>query len=449
MTDSRNGAAFFMYGHDHFFVAAEKFDGGGGTDVHYILAGRGSIGIGGDSERPTWASQVPIISAYDNDGDADLTRSKGNEQVAIFDTGAAYDEINNCWDADGTANLDCGTTEVGVTEVGIFKDESVDIRYMRALPDAGISNAFNNRNMGVNGTFVDHIVYQVDKSVNYEERPDVQMIFAYQQQSSPGTLTDEACGDGVRTDGCVVVGDPDQVSSQDLVGDSDSGEDGDCTFSTDLPDGVYGPSATDPRRSCDYAGDGAHQIADTTVFGYLTTGLSVCAWVKPDTVATGQGNIIAKQDTWELRYLYAGETLRWRLNGSTNHGGETDVEGVPEEEWTHICATWAGNTTQENRIYINGSGVDCAVGACNNQGSVTDSGNHAVSMGAAEDGGNRRFQGSLHEVTVIKNAIEPEQICRIARCGLFDEVEDRGLSCDLPAGQKCSFGTLHPYLASQ
>ena len=396
------GAGIFLYGHDHFAVLGEKSDSSGLTNVHYVLAGKSA-----GEDRTGWADQPRTISQYDYD--------EGPLGITDGATSALYDSTEDCWETG-----QCGTMERGFFEAEFFKDESVGFRYRLAT----------DQQRGAEGGYLPHLAYGIDASLDYQNRATCKAIYLHDQSVVTFGIDDD----------CPSAATPDQggVNTMEFAS-------GACVESTDVP-GVYGNGA-DPRYSCNFTlanTSGYDEIDATDIFAPVG-GASMCTWFKPlgSAVQDAQTLLSKGNAVLSFRYVNSTKSIRFVVGGSVfdSLGGAV----VTADQWNHACVTWAGNTDQTIKMFVNGVDVGCELsggGACV-AGGVAGA---ATTLRLGYNPSNSHdYEGFLHETQFHAEELAPEQVCRLARCGAFDHLEDEGFACEMPAGQSCQFAPLNPY----
>jgi hypothetical protein len=136
----------------------------------------------------------------------------------------------------------------------------------------------------------------------------------------------------------------------------------------------------------------------------LTTGMTLEAWVRPDTVTTDWYTVLLKEQAGQLAYaLYANTDGRVPA-GHVFAGGDIAVRGpaaLPAGRWSHLATTWDRSTI---RLYVNGTEV----------ASAPLQGTAVTSSGPLRIGGNsiwpEWFDGMIDEVRVYDRALTPAEV---------------------------------------
>ena len=142
----------------------------------------------------------------------------------------------------------------------------------------------------------------------------------------------------------------------------------------------------------------------------LTTGGTIEAWIKPDSLGGGSlGRIVDK--TYATGYIfmvYTGNRLRLGLVNGTGLPfiySAVDSVIVGDGNWYHAVATW--DNTGYTTIYVNGSksgtqGVSADPSGINNTDDLT--------IGNVSGGTNRGFDGIIGEVKVYNRALSVVEV---------------------------------------
>ena len=193
--------------------------------------------------------------------------------------------------------------------------------------------------------------------------------------------------------------------------------------------GRHGALNGDPQWVAGYF-DGAldFEFANTndgvavTPFDVASGGLTLAAWVRPESFSQNDGRIITKatgtsgNDHWWMLSTIAsgpGYTLRFRLK--TDDGQDTTTliagGGLTANEWTHTAATWDGTAMV---AYQDGAEVAREAKGGNavavNPGAGVSIGNH-LSGGV----GNRPWDGLIDDVRVYSRALDPDELQAVMR----------------------------------
>lgn len=136
----------------------------------------------------------------------------------------------------------------------------------------------------------------------------------------------------------------------------------------------------------------------------LTNGMTLEAWVKPDTLANSWRTILIKEQTQNLAYaMYAG-TDAGLPSGHVYTDSDKGLSGptaLPLGQWSHVATTFDGSTL---RLYVDGAQVS----------TMAVTGPITVSGGALRMGGNavwaEWFDGTLDEVRVYNRALSGAEI---------------------------------------
>jgi uncharacterized repeat protein (TIGR01451 family) len=147
-----------------------------------------------------------------------------------------------------------------------------------------------------------------------------------------------------------------------------------------------------------------------------TAQLTAMAWVNPDDLSgTAIGDdegIISKQGAFILELESNGD----RLSFSTYLGGahrecEPTAVSIPEDQWTHVAATWDGGVS---RVYVDGA----EVGSCDHPDGALDGPSNLYYVGFSTYNPGRYFDGELDEVAVFNQALSPSEIEQYYQNGL-------------------------------
>jgi hypothetical protein len=169
--------------------------------------------------------------------------------------------------------------------------------------------------------------------------------------------------------------------------------------------------------------DDTHDGVAVKAFDVGTGGITLTAWVKPETFAQNDGRIITKatgtnsnDHLWMLSTIANGPdyTLRFRLK--TNDGQDTatliaDDGALVAGQWTHAAATWDGTT-----MIIYKDGVEVARGPKTGT-AVAANPALGVSIGNHLTGttGNRAWDGLIDDVRVYDKTLSFEELQQAMR----------------------------------
>jgi len=140
------------------------------------------------------------------------------------------------------------------------------------------------------------------------------------------------------------------------------------------------------------------RVADSPSLSITGQGLTLEAWVKPDTVS-GYRVLVHKEGHYTLaladgRLTYA-DSVTWSYDTMGYYGS------VPMGEWSHVAVTFDGSVV---RYYVNGA----LVGTKARAGSLTDN-SQPVCLGAYACN-SCRLDGILDEVVVYNRALTASEV---------------------------------------
>ncbi len=154
------------------------------------------------------------------------------------------------------------------------------------------------------------------------------------------------------------------------------------------------------------------------------SGLTIAAWVYPDTASlTGTHAIAAKWtntvagDHFGL-FLTDGKPLISVADGVTGESGLTAQRSLVADQWQFVVGTWDASTRQY-QIYINGL-LDPAVGMQKGNGINTNS-IQSLIIGAQVTGMGRYFKGWIDEVAIYKSVLTPQEIWNLYATAIVPE----------------------------
>jgi hypothetical protein len=162
-------------------------------------------------------------------------------------------------------------------------------------------------------------------------------------------------------------------------------------------------------------------VADTTGSPLdLTTGMTLEAWVKPETLNGWDTALLKERGTGLLSYgLYAhdGAPLSGGVAspagyirvGSADQGVRT-TSPIAVGEWSHIAVTYDGATM---RLYVNGALV-----ASRAQSGVLAVGNGALRIGGNNSFAGEFFRGLIDEVRIYNRALSAAEITSDMNSGI-------------------------------
>ncbi|MGW0482558.1 LamG-like jellyroll fold domain-containing protein [Nonomuraea sp. NPDC003214] len=135
----------------------------------------------------------------------------------------------------------------------------------------------------------------------------------------------------------------------------------------------------------------------------LTTGMTLEAWIRPETV-TSWRTVIMKQYGTDLAYTLSAGSYTDRPHAVIHTTGEVGAGGtasLPLNTWSHLAATYDGATL---RLYVNGTQVAerAAGGPIRTDGGVLRIGGNSL--------WGEFFDGLIDEVRIYDRALTPAQI---------------------------------------
>lgn len=138
----------------------------------------------------------------------------------------------------------------------------------------------------------------------------------------------------------------------------------------------------------------------------LTAGMTLEAWVKPETLGTTWRTVLIKEQSAQLAYALYANTDGGVPSGHVFTSGDIGVRGpapLPVNQWSHLATTWDGATL---RVFVNA--VEVA--------STPLEGTAVESSGALRIGGNaiwpEWFDGAIDEVRVYDRALTAVEIAK-------------------------------------
>ena len=147
----------------------------------------------------------------------------------------------------------------------------------------------------------------------------------------------------------------------------------------------------------------------------LTGSYTLLAWIKPDTVAAGNGSIVTKEGNFTGYWLYR--------NGSRLYTGFKDGTTGPYKshfssavlrvgQWVFVASTWDGTTS---RLYLNGAEVSAQALS----GSLGSDTNPLTigSTGLGVDNPGAYFDGTLAQVAVFDKVLTAQDLAALYTAG--------------------------------
>ncbi|MAG35305.1 MAG: hypothetical protein CL878_03525 [Dehalococcoidia bacterium] len=171
-----------------------------------------------------------------------------------------------------------------------------------------------------------------------------------------------------------------------------------------------GPSSTIPY-GINFSGSGEDfRIPDVSGLR-LTGNHTLLAWIKPDTVAAGNGTILDKEGNssgyWLIRNgsaLYTGfgngSSFQKHFSGSVLSAGQ----------WAFVASTWDGTTS---RLYVNGSEVSALAMSGNPVGNTN---NLALGSNGLSSPG-AYFDGTIAQAAVFDTVLTAQQLANLYTAG--------------------------------
>jgi hypothetical protein len=138
----------------------------------------------------------------------------------------------------------------------------------------------------------------------------------------------------------------------------------------------------------------------------LTTGGTIEAWIKPNTIGETAGDIVDKStaSTSANGYrlaMYSGDKISFRINGGTAILSEVITYG----NWYHVVATW--DATGYVTMYVNGAQSGTPGISADPTGITTT---NAIRVGNRSTATDRTFDGMIGEVRIYGDALTPAEV---------------------------------------
>jgi arabinan endo-1,5-alpha-L-arabinosidase len=168
------------------------------------------------------------------------------------------------------------------------------------------------------------------------------------------------------------------------------------------------------------------------------TGITLAAWIKPNSVGGVQSRIISKAEGggtpdhyWAMVLAGGGEDdLEFRLrtdSGAPSRVTTPDGQEIEAGVWTHLALTWDANDPNM-RFYKNGEEINMAGKGGTAVGVGPEVkvgvGNQSVSAGA--DSMDRPFNGIMDDVAIWNRGLSPAEIAEMMTIGIPVAVEPGG-----------------------
>ncbi len=172
------------------------------------------------------------------------------------------------------------------------------------------------------------------------------------------------------------------------------------------------------------------------------SGLTLSAWIQPDSFATGDARIISKADgidavdhTFMLSTVQVGSDYFLRLRISA--GGHTDTliantGALAIASWQHVVATYDSGTGQMS-LYLNGQLLEQGIHSVG--GPLDQDPTRSVWIGANPDG-SKYFDGKIDEVALMSRALSANEVAFISTLSPADYsvLEDNALTVSAANG---------------
>jgi len=160
-------------------------------------------------------------------------------------------------------------------------------------------------------------------------------------------------------------------------------------------------------------------FSDTPSLG-LSGAISTCAWIKPDTIATGADTdiIVAYlSDTGTSPYYMAIDLdnelqFTWTNDTPEYEYWETSDNAVTTGIWQHVCAVRTDGSTVS--LYVNG--VARATNNTNDR-TITTTTSGKINIGAAGDFDVYYFDGGIDDVRIYNRALTPAEVKQLFQLG--------------------------------
>lgn len=139
----------------------------------------------------------------------------------------------------------------------------------------------------------------------------------------------------------------------------------------------------------------------------LTTGMTLSAWVKPDTISGKSQDVIFKERGSDGSYALGADGTGSQPRTGFYRAGGWQMAVAPTAltagQWAHVAGTWDG---QSLKLYVNGTLVRTEAMT----GPIVTSGDPLRIGGTAVFGTNRFFDGAIDEVRVYNHALTAQDV---------------------------------------
>jgi PKD repeat protein len=215
--------------------------------------------------------------------------------------------------------------------------------------------------------------------------------------TAPPLVTTPPPGSDTSNNGLVAAYGFEEISGATVVDASGKGNHGTIKEAVRIPTGRYG-------KALKFDGVNDWVTANDSASLDLSTGLTLEAWVYPQSLTTGGKTVILKEQFGGAVYnLYANEDADLPIS-SFNDGNYRVISGpeqLPVNQWTHLVATY---DLQYQRLYVNGLEV-----ANRRQNGLIQQASGVLRIGGNSMWG-EYFQGYIDEVRIYNRALTAMEV---------------------------------------
>ncbi len=198
-------------------------------------------------------------------------------------------------------------------------------------------------------------------------------------------------------------------------------------------DATYGPGMVDEAFSFDGVDDYVSAPQVTNLDGSSFTGLTIDAWINPDTVAAnhavaGVYNSSVTLTTYQF-HIVNGQLnfgASWDPNWTVDFFSAISSYNIPVAQWTHVAGTWSGGSNV--KLYINGvEDTATTVSTLNVFPSLGETSVPAT-IGALTNISNQAnsfFDGLIDEVEIFDRALSADEIRAIFEAGSEGKIKPK------------------------
>ena len=311
-----------------------------------------------------------------------------------------------------------GSQHVGVTYDGSTVTTYLNGEFQNSAIWAGPTLRFETAKIGMNRDNAKSFGGLIDEVEIFNRALGAAEIRAIYNAGSAGKIKPQP----IPPPGGMVSWWPGDGNTDDIAGDNLGVLQGGAT---------YAPGIVDQAFSLDGVDDFVEAAQVTNLDGPSFTGLTIDAWIRPDTVAAGHAvagayNSSVTKTTYYL-VIDGGKlnfSASWDPNWTVDFFVATSSSDIPVGQWTHVAGTWSGGN--DVKLYIDGvEDMGAIVNAPNVFATLGDT-NVPIKIGALTNISNELgsfFDGLIDEVEIFNRALTAGEIRAIYNAGSAGKIK--------------------------